>query len=153
MSRAMHITGKWQILSDLSERLEYIQRLTFKSISSCWGLSDSYGSLHIFSTSTIRFLYPVICRRQAWREISNLRFKNRRSTHEEKQNIFFGICSFDVCATELFIFIWCLGNCSSGIRVIEAGFLTESPHGQLWNLAKIYLSLWPFLKPNCNNMA
>lgn len=32
-------------------------------------------------------------------------FKNRRNACEEKQNIYFGICSLDVCTIELSIFI------------------------------------------------
>lgn len=46
---------------------------TFSSISSCCGFSESYGSRRSFSTSAMRFLYPTICSRHAWRDTPSLR--------------------------------------------------------------------------------
>lgn len=46
---------------------------TLSSISSCCGFSESYGSRRSFSTSAMRFLYPTICSRHAWRDTPNLR--------------------------------------------------------------------------------
>lgn len=73
------------------------------------GIIRSTGSLHVFSTSVIMFLYPAICRKQAWRDSQPKVFKNRRKMrleeNEEKWDLFFGIHSLDVCAIELFEFI------------------------------------------------
>ena len=48
------------------------------------GIIRSTGSLHVFSTSAIMFLYPVICRKQAWRDSQPKVFKNRRKKRRGK---------------------------------------------------------------------
>lgn len=44
----------------------------------------STGSLHVFSTFAITFLYPVICRKQAWRDSQPKVFKNRRKMRKNE---------------------------------------------------------------------
>ena len=50
------------------------------------GIIRSTGSLHVFSTSVIMFLYPVICGKQAWRDSQPKVFKNRRKISPVKED-------------------------------------------------------------------
>lgn len=90
-------------------KIKIYSRTNLQMHSFMSGIIRSAGSLHVFSTSAIMFLYPVICRKQAWRDSQPKVFKNRRKKrleeNEEKWGLFFGIHSLDVCAIELWIYI------------------------------------------------